>query len=653
MWLAILPGLLLLILGSAFLVLWIGFDGSSFQEVVLQQLSSRLGRPLRVEDVEIDFLPPRLRLLGVEVGEAPGTTENVLFTARSLEADLNLGALFGSEPAVQRFQVIEPTIYLRQYSSGEWNLWSTPAGSVASEGQNPVEHSEAPPLWDWYLRGGTVVIQRPGRDPVRLTSLEASVTDLGSKPFPVEFQFRVGEFGSVRVDGRLGLPAGKGEITLAATMVLADMTAQDLEAVLGFPTLSASVSHLNGSLQLELLEETSRLEGELDIHIIEGQKLAPLGDWKPTGSAALSDLRCQVAEGADPLQIGSLQASFQPDRIETIAEGIAVGEGEFRLVAVLKDLQTPHLTFDFRGNRLDWTALMSHLTSTSERSVSKPSQNQYPMALRSARGKGDLTVAHLVKGDLQLGPITSGVILDGGTLRFRPIQMNLHEGRATGTLTVKTARSPVSIDLQAELVDVDLNQLLSAHTSHSDKVFGRLSGSLRVQAEASEQGFVRSTRGQARVEVTQGRLAGITLGRELALISEAAGLRVEREDTPIEQMSASVQISEGWLRTADLMVRTPDFRLTGTGGFSFEEELQLDAIAALMPEAVLDAPERGVLGFLTGALPVDEQSRVLLPFKVRGTFSDPRYQLDVARLAQLKLKGGLLQEIFKRPPGGS
>lgn len=116
-------------------------------------------------------------------------------------------------------------------------------------------------------------------------------------------------------------------------------------------------------------------------------------------------------------------------------------------------------------------------------------------------------------------------------------------------------------------------------------------------------------------------------------------------------MSASVRIAEGWVTTRDLIVQTPDFLLTGTGGFSFEEVIQLDAMAALLPEAVLQTPKQGVLGLLTGALPVDEQSRVLLPFKVRGTFSEPRYQFDVARLARLKLKGGLLRDLFKRPPG--
>ena len=118
LWLAMLPGVLLLTLGVVFLVLWIGFDASSYQEVLLKEVSGWLGRPVRIEGVEVGFLPPRLRLLGVEVGEASGRSGELLFTARYLDADLNLGALFGSEPAVQQFQVMEPTIYLRRDQSG-------------------------------------------------------------------------------------------------------------------------------------------------------------------------------------------------------------------------------------------------------------------------------------------------------------------------------------------------------------------------------------------------------------------------------------------------------------------------------------------------------------------------------------------------------
>ncbi len=435
--LALLPGVFLLAIGVAFLVFWIGFDATSYQEVVLRQLSSRLGRPVRVEGVGIDFLPPRLRLLGVEVGESPGAPENLLFTARSVDAAFNLGALFGSEPAFQRFQVIEPTIYLRQDQSGKWNLSSITDRWVASAGAKPQEHSEALPVRDWHLQEGTVVIQRLGRDPVRLTSLEASVTDLStSDPFPVELQFRIGGAGRIRAAGRLRLLEGNGGPTFTTTVTLADITSEDVETALGFSALPPSVSRLNGSLELELLAETSRLEGVLDMQIAEGQKLTPLGDWKLNGSADLSDLRCQLADGADPMRIGSLQASFQPDRIETIAEGVMVGEEEFCLTAEVKSFQTPRITFRLSGDRLDWTALRSHLTSAAGRSGSDRSRHQCPMVLRSAQGKGELRLVRLVRADLQMGPITSGLILDRGTIRLRPIQMSLHGGRATSSLTL-------------------------------------------------------------------------------------------------------------------------------------------------------------------------------------------------------------------------
>ena len=654
LWLAILPGGLLLILGIVFLVLWIGFDATSYQDVLLRQLSGWAGRQVRVEDVQVGVLPPRLRLLGLEVGEAAATSDELLFTARSLDADFNLGALFGSEPAVRRFQVVEPTIYLRQNQAGKWNFQPGSDPPVSAREKQPVEGSLTLPGRDWYLQEGTVLIQRYGEDPIRLAHLEAAVTEVSATtPFPVQIQFQLGEAGSIEVEGNLGLlhAAPSLGVLVSVRVSLDDVAPQDLGLISGLSAVPASVSSLNGSLELALLEQTSRLEGLLDLQLAEGRKLAPLGDWKLDGSARFSDLRSRLAEGANPIRIGSLQVSFEEDRIETIAEAMAVAEGEFRLAVELTGFQAPHITFDLGGDRLDWTALRSHLTSPAGRSGSNLSQHQYPMTLRSARGKGDLSLVRVTRGDLELGPIRSGVVLDDGTIRLRPIQMGLHDGTATGSLVLKTARSPLSVDLQAELDNVDLNQFLAAHTSHDDKVYGQLSGSLRVQAQASEEGLVRSSQGHARVEVTEGRLRGISLNRELALLTEAVGLRVQRDDTPIELMSASVRITGGWVTTSNLIVQTPDFLFTGIGGFSFEEAIQLDAIAALLPEAVLETPGRGVLGLLSGALPVDDQNRVLLPFKVRGTFSEHRYQLDAAQLANLKLKGGFLRDLFKRPPG--
>ncbi len=316
LWLAMLPGVLLLTLGVVFLVLWIGFDASSYQEVLLKEVSGWLGRPVRIEGVKVGFLPPRLRLLGVEVGEASGRSGELLFTARYLDADLNLGALFGSEPAVQRFQVMEPTIYLRRNQSGKWNFASAAERPASPQGQEPRESSPELPVRDWYLREGTILIQRFGEDPVRLTSLEASLTDLStSAPFPVEVQFRIGEAGRVRANARPGplWNGSKGRLALTARVSLEDVAAEDLEQALGFSALPASVSSLSGSLELVLLEETSRLQGVFDLQVAEGQKLAPLGDWKLNGSARLSHLRCRVAEGADPIRADLLPARSNGD----------------------------------------------------------------------------------------------------------------------------------------------------------------------------------------------------------------------------------------------------------------------------------------------------------------------------------------------------
>ena len=504
LWLAILPGVLLLTLGIAFLALWIGFDASSYQDVLLRQLSGRLGRPVRVEDVEVGFVPPRLRLLGVEVGEISTAADETLFTARSLDADFNLGAMFGNEPAVRRFQVVESTIYLRQDPSGKWNFLPGPDLSTDSKEQRPGEGSLMPPVRDWYLHEGTVLVEPYGQDPIRLANLEAAVTDISTEdPFPVRIQFQLEPAGSVEVDGRLGPFPAEGSLG-QLRMVLSGIAPADLALVPGLAALPASASQVSGSLELALLEESSRVEGAFDLQLAEDQKLAPLGEWNPNGSASFSDLRCRLAEQADPIGIGSLRISFQEDRIEATAEGVALGEKEYRFAGELKSFQTPHISFHWSGDRLDWTTLKSHLTSPTGRSGSSRSRDIHSTVLRSARGKGDLDLARLEKGELSLGPISSDVVLNAGTIRLRPIEMALHDGRASGGLLLKTARGPLSIDMQAELDDIDLNQLLSAHTSYPDTVYGKLTGSLRVQARASEKGFVRSSEGHARVEVTGG-----------------------------------------------------------------------------------------------------------------------------------------------------
>jgi hypothetical protein len=68
----------------------------------------------------------------------------------------------------------------------------------------------------------------------------------------------------------------------------------------------------------------------------------------------------------------------------------------------------------------------------------------------------------------------------------------------------------------------------------------------------------------------------------------------------------------------------------------------------------------GSVGRVVGGVFVDERGRVVIPFRLRGTLSDPKPEPDLGRLTEMQTKGGptrpsespatILDRLLKRRP---
>jgi len=111
-------------------------------------------------------------------------------------------------------------------------------------------------------------------------------------------------------------------------------------------------------------------------------------------------------------------------------------------------------------------------------------------------------------------------------------------------------------------------------------------------------------------------------------------------------MASQFTLADGWVRTDNLTLRSPDLTMVAAGGFSLEDELNFEGTAVFSPEASQRISSRSPLGgFLT-----DDQGRVVVPFLVRGTFAAPKIVPDAKRLLQMKVGGGSggLRDILER-----
>jgi hypothetical protein len=121
----------------------------------------------------------------------------------------------------------------------------------------------------------------------------------------------------------------------------------------------------------------------------------------------------------------------------------------------------------------------------------------------------------------------------------------------------------------------------------------------------------------------------------VSTINSLVGLPFAEKDTILEELSSTFQIADGWVRTKDLLIRTPELTMGAVGGISINSELDFEATAAFTPEASqqLSGPAAGLFGRLF----TDQYNRIVIPFDIKNNFLKPQFKLDGGRLAMMRL----------------
>ena len=249
---------------------------------------------------------------------------------------------------------------------------------------------------------------------------------------------------------------------------------------------------------------------------------------------------------------------------------------------------------------------------------------------------GQLKFKKVQHGTLILEPFEATARFANSQLLCEPISFGLHGGTGTGRLQINLSQSEPSATFSGQLEQVDANQLLSANTEFQDRLFGSLQVSLQLETSGAERNRIFETaKGQGTLRLTQGRLGLLNLGREVATINSLVGLPFAEKDTTLEELSFTFQIADSWVRTKDLLIRTPELTMSAVGGIGLDGELDFEATAAFTPEASqqLSGPAAGLFGRLF----TDSYKRIVIPFDIKSSFLQPQFKVDGGRLAMMRL----------------
>ena len=602
-------------------------DPNRYRGYIVDRLSQTLGRPVEAADVDLEWVPLSLTLNEITVAESADFEGEYILSAQAIGIQVTLLSLLTGDPVVSEFQVERPTIYLREDSSGQWNI--TRLGQISGSG-NETEQEEtsggAPvetPVLNWVLNEGTVVVERSGHQPIRLEGINLTFSDISTQQrFP--FQIRAAFQGDTRLAAK-GLIGPLNLDSFAETPFSAE------------GQLEANLESLRATLQ-DWVPQITPLSGRMNFDWnVSRTNETPL---KVSGKVHLEDASLQPQGFTRPFTIQEADLEFDPNQAELKNLKIAIGEGTIEGYAKVNDFEAPRVEFEFGGDYLDVSALESLIEFSQ-----KPSQREKQGEGQAGQGgtwftkmtgSGQLKFKKVQHGTLILEPFETTARIANSQLLCEPLSFGLHGGTGSGRLQIDLSRSEPSASFSVQLEQVDVNQLLSANTQSKDRLFGKLQVSLQLETTGAERNRIFETaRGQGTLRLTEGLLGLLNLGREVATINSLVGLPFTEKDTTLEELSTTFQIADGWVRTKDLIIRTPELTMSAVGGISLNGELDFESTAAFTPEVSqrLTGPAAGLFGRIF----TDSYKRIVIPFDIKRSFLQPQFKLDGGRLVMMRL----------------
>jgi uncharacterized protein involved in outer membrane biogenesis len=271
-----------------------------------------------------------------------------------------------------------------------------------------------------------------------------------------------------------------------------------------------------------------------------------------------------------------------------------------------------------------------------------------------------LKVGRATTGGLTLSDLAATAVVVPGALTFDPLSFGVFGGRYDGTMHLLIEGAP-QFRWRATVAGVDTAALM-AFAGSPNTVSGALSGTIALDGEGIQmEQALRTARGTARVDITDGTIAGLALVRTLVTAtsgrgglaasgSQALQTRDARGAERFSRLGATLRLDRGVITTRDFSMTSTDVDLTASGKMH---------VASMTTDFAGRAQLSGALSKQAGTdlyRYAQEGGRVTLPVTVTGPIQHLSVRVDIGNAAMRAIRNRATDEAKKalerNLPGG-
>jgi uncharacterized protein involved in outer membrane biogenesis len=320
--------------------------------------------------------------------------------------------------------------------------------------------------------------------------------------------------------------------------------------------------------------------------------------------------------------------------------GLAIEDTRVDATGTLVSLAPLEGRIEATANAVDFDRLLAFLRDFADiGGASAPARG----ANRESVGKLiiELTLAQATSGALSLSDVRTTAVVTPDDVALDPVGFGIFDGRYEGSM-------------QTTLGDRPHYRWRGKVSGAPNSISGRLAGTVTLDGSGLDvESALRSVRGEARIDITDGAIAGLALVRTIVLATSGRGGYVASAGRAIEsrgdaseaerfsRLGVTLSLADGLVTTRDFSMTSTDTDLTGAGTIRLADmTTRLDGQVRLS-EALSAKAGTDLYRY------AQEGGRVTLPTSVSGPINGLAVRIDVGEAAKRALRNRATEEAQK------
>ena len=339
----------------------------------------------------------------------------------------------------------------------------------------------------------------------------------------------------------------------------------------------------------------------------------------------LKTLGIEPPATSNPAALSQVQAQFGLDASTEKADlkglNLKLDKSQLSGNLAISNSTSPSIRTQLTINSInldDYLAPSAKGSSTSTKASGSSGNNELlPLeTLRKMNIDGDFKIGNMVVNKLKLSNINAKVNAKQGLIIIDPANAELYSGKYVGRITIDAKQATPTMKMRHELAGIRSEGLL--FDLFQDKY---ISGGAKMVTELSSRGntidaLLKNLNGTTSIGFNDGTIRDSSLAEKVSLAVKAFEKKEIKDGKSVVNftgLSGDFKTTNGVFATDNLSMISPYFSINGTGTADVASQ-KLDMKLRIGPKTQ------------------DPNRPLFAPLRITGTFSNPKFSLDLADL---------------------